>query len=122
MSGERIYAQVSGTFYEGERITSVNYVFENQLTDSLAGRNIEQTVKRAFPVFPQTTVRILLLDAYTNKVRKLNQVADAQYEVRPSQMGGIEITLTVVITDEVKEQKDKTGLLAGGKGFSDALS
>jgi hypothetical protein len=117
MAGERIYAQVSGTFYEGELITSVNYVFENQLTDSLAGRNLEQTVKRAFPVFPQTTVRILLLDAYTNKVRKLTQVADAQYEVRPSQLGGIEITLTVVITDEGKEQKDKTGLLAGGKDF-----
>ncbi|WP_281298681.1 hypothetical protein [Flavobacterium limnophilum] len=110
-------AQGSGTFYEGERITAVNYIFENQLTDSLAEKNLELTVKRAFPVFPQSTIQILLLDAYTSKVKRLTQIADAQYEVRPSQLGGINITLTVVISDKAKEQKDRSGVLAGEKDF-----
>jgi hypothetical protein len=117
MAGKNILAQVSQAFYEGERITAVNYIFENQPTDSLAAKNIEQSVKRAFPVFPQSTIRILLLDAYTSKVQKLEQIASAQYEVRPSQLGGIEITLTVVISDLAKEQKSKSGLLAGEKDF-----
>jgi hypothetical protein len=114
---ERTFAQGSGSFYEGERISAVNYVFVNQLADSLSEKNLEQTIKRAFPVFPQSTVRILLLDSYTGKVRKLEQVNDAQYEVYPSQIGGIEITLRVVISDKAKEKKEKSGLLAGDKDF-----
>jgi hypothetical protein len=114
---QSMIAQVSNPFYEGERITNVIYIFQNQLTDSLAEKNLEQDVKRAFPIFPQTTVRTVLLDGYTNKVRKLEQVANAQYEVLPSQLGGVNITLTVVISDKAKEQKDKSGVLIGQKDF-----
>ncbi|ULQ51771.1 alginate export family protein [Flavihumibacter fluvii] len=117
LNTQSIFAQVSSAFYDGERITNVFYVFQNKLVDSLAQKNIEQAVKRAFPIFPQTIVRTLLLDAYTNKVRKLEQVAKAQYEVLPSQMGGINITLTIVISDSVKEQRVKSGVLTGEKDF-----
>lgn len=112
-----IFAQVSNAFYEGERIASVLYIFQNKLADTLAEKNLEQAVKRTFPIFPQTTVRTLLLEAYTNKVRKLEQVADAQFEVLPSQMGGINITLTVIISEKTKEKKEKSGILIGEKDF-----
>lgn len=117
LSTQNIFAQVGSPFFEGERITTVNYVFQNKLTDTLAQKNLELIVKQAFPVYPQTTVRTLLLDGYTNKVRKLEQVAAAQYEVIQSQLGGIEITLTVLTSDEAKEKKDKSGLLTGEKDF-----
>ncbi|MEN9685759.1 MAG: hypothetical protein RLZZ28_1545 [Bacteroidota bacterium] len=117
LTAQSIFAQVSNAFYEGERIATVIYVFQDKLADTLAQKNLEQAVKRAFPIFPQTTIRTLLLDGYTNKVRKLEQVADAQYEVLPSQMGGINITLNVVISDKVKEQKNKSGVLTGEKDF-----
>jgi hypothetical protein len=114
---QNVFAQVSNAFYEGERITNVIYVFKNKLTDSIAQKNLEQEVKRAFPIFPQTTVRNLLLDGYTNKVYKLEQVSEAQYEVLPSQLGGINITLTVVISEKAKGKKEKSGALIGEKDF-----
>ncbi|WBV53593.1 alginate export family protein [Chryseobacterium gambrini] len=116
-SAKSTYAQVGSAFYEEEPITNVIFVFQNKLADSLLEKNLEQTVKRAFPVFPQTTVRNLLLDAYLNKVRKLEQVADAHYEIIPSPIGGIDITLTVVISDKVQQHNEKSGLLTGGKDF-----
>lgn len=87
LSSNNIFAQVSNAFYEGERITNVVYVFQNKLSDTLSQKNLEQTVKRAFPIFPQSSVRTILLEAYTNKVRKLQEVASAQYEIQPSQIG-----------------------------------
>ena len=114
---QNVLAQVSSAFYEGERITTVIYDFKNKLTDSIAQKNLEQEVKRAFPVFPHTTVRNLLLDQYTNKVNKLQQVSEAQYEILPSQLGGINITLTVVISEEAEGKKEKSGALIGEKDF-----
>lgn len=113
----KIIAQESSAFYEGERITSVVFVFQNQMADSIAEYNLEQSVKREFLVFPHSTVRTLFLEGYTNKVRKLKQVADAQYEVIPSPIGGIIVTLTVVISDLAKVHKDKSGVLIGEKDF-----
>ena len=117
MASKGIIAQVSGSFYEGERITAVYYIFENEPSDSQLKEKVEQEVKRAFPVFPQSTVRTLLLDSYTNNVRNLPQVADAQYEVNQATMGGINITLTVTFSDKAKEQKLKSGILIGEKDF-----
>ncbi|OYU54024.1 MAG: hypothetical protein CFE25_18265 [Chitinophagaceae bacterium BSSC1] len=117
LSSNNIFAQVSNAFYEGERITNVVYVFQNKLSDTIAQKNLEQTVKRAFPIFPQSSVRTILLEAYTNKVRKLQEVASAQYEIQPSQIGGINITLTVEVSEIAKEKKDKTGLFMGEKDF-----
>lgn len=112
-----IFAQVSNAFYEGDQITFVLFNFQNKLSDTVAQKNLEQTIKREFPIFPRTTVRSLLLDAYTNKVRKLEQVDDAKYEVTPSQLGGISITLMVIISNKAKEKKNKSGFLIGEKDF-----
>lgn len=111
------FAQVTTAFFEGERISSVNYIFKNQLTDSIAEKKLIQTVKQNFPVVPQTIIQILLLDAYTSKIKDLPEIKDAQYEVTPSQLGGVDITLTVVIGEIAKEPKEKSGLFVGEKDF-----
>jgi len=112
-----IIAQVGGAFYEGERITTVNFIYENKLADVEAQKNLELKVKQQFQVFPQTTIRSLLLDGYTNNVRKLEQVEAATYEITPSQLGGITITLTVTVSEKAKLKRDKSGILLGQKDF-----
>lgn len=111
------FAQVTTAFFEGERISSVNYIFKNQLVDSIAEKKLIQTVKLNFPLVPQTIIQTILLDAYTSKIKDLPQIKDAQYEVTPSQLGGVDVTLTVVIGEIAKEPKEKSGLFVGEKDF-----
>ena len=117
LGGITAFGQVTTAFFEGERIASVNYIFKGQLSDSIAEKKIIETVKLNFPVVSQTIIQTILLDAYTSKIKDLPQIKEAQYEVTPSQSGGVDITLTVVIGEKVKEQKEKSGLLMGDKDF-----
>jgi len=114
-----ISSQVTTAFFEGERISSVNYIFKNQLSDSIAEKKLIQTIKLSFPVVPQTIIQTILLDAYTSKINEISQIKDAQYEVTPSQFGGVDITLTVVLEEEVKDSQsqEKSGFFIDGKNF-----
>jgi hypothetical protein len=116
-SGGIVSAQVSSAFYEGERISNVQFVFQRKVLDSLEEKNLEQSVKRSFPVFPQTIVKVILLDAYTNKVRRLPQVAKAEYEIIPSALGGINVILTVFFNDTLSQKSNTSGIFAGKKDF-----
>jgi hypothetical protein len=111
------WAQYSGTYFEGRRIYSVAIQFKNTFPDSVSKINMLAKIQRVFPVYPQSAIRSILLDAYTARVRQLAEVETATYEIQPSQTGDIDIILTVTCTDKVKEQKPQSGLFAGSKGF-----
>ncbi|MCZ8230471.1 hypothetical protein [Flavobacterium sp.] len=111
------FAQESGNFLEGENIQSVVIEFKNPLDDDLNQKNLNAKIELLFPVYPQTTVRTILLDAYAAKVKQLPEVADAYYEVRPSLTGDINVTLKVTLSDTLKDKPSKSGVLAGGKDF-----
>jgi hypothetical protein len=114
---KNIVAQVTTAFFEGERIASVNYIFKNQSLDSVSEKKLMQTVKLNFPVVPQTILQTILLDAYISKIKNLPQIKEAQYEVTPSQIGGVDITLTVLMGEVAKQPKERSGLLIGEKDF-----
>ena len=117
LGSKTAFAQVTTAFFECERISSVNYIFKNQLSDSIAEKKLVEIVKLTFPVVPQTIIQTLLLDAYTSKVKDLPQIKEAQYEVTPAQLGGVDVTLTVVIGEIAKAPKEKSGLFVGEKDF-----
>lgn len=110
-------AQESGNFLEGENIQAVYFEFENPSEDQLVQKNIKVKIVRLFPVYPQSTVRTILLDAYTAKVRQLPEVESAFYEVRPSLSGDINVTLKIKLSAALKDKPTKSGVLAGGKDF-----
>ncbi|MEN9568783.1 MAG: hypothetical protein RL172_14, partial [Bacteroidota bacterium] len=102
------WAQYSGTYFEGRRIYSVAIQFKNTFPDSVSKINMLAKIQRVFPVYPQSAIRSILLDAYTARVRQLAEVETATYEIQPSQTGDIDIILTVTCTDKVKEQKPQS--------------
>lgn len=111
------FAQESGNFLEGENIQSVFIEFENPLEDAQSQKNLKAKIDMLFPVYPQSTVRTILLDAYAAKVRQLPEVENAFYEVRPSLTGDIIVTLKVKLSSALKDKPAKSGVLVGGKDF-----
>lgn len=112
-----ILAQESGNFLEGENIQSVFIEYENPLEEAQNQKNLEVKIDLLFPVFPQTRVRTILLDAYTAKVKQLPEVENAFYEVRPSLTGDIIVTLKIRLNASLKNKPAKSGLFSGGKDF-----
>lgn len=111
------FAQESGNYLEGENIQSVFIEFENPLEDTQQQSSLLAKVNMLFPVYPQSTVRTILLDAYTAKVKQLPEVENAFYEVRPSLTGDITVTLKIKLSDTLKDKPAKSGALIGGKDF-----
>jgi hypothetical protein len=110
-------AQYSGTYFEGKKRHSVTIEFTNSFADTASKKNMLAKIQRVFPVYPQSSIRSLLLDAYTARVRKLAEVEKASYDILPSQTADIDIILTVTCTDKVKQAATKSGWLAGQKDF-----
>lgn len=117
ISTSSIIAQDGGNYYEGKNIHAVYYVFTNPITDSIKQGNIRAKIEKVFPVYPQTNVRTILLDAYTAKVRQLPEIANAEYEIRQSQTAEIDIYLNLTLSETAKAPQLKSGILAGGKDF-----
>jgi hypothetical protein len=111
------FAQESGNYLEGENIQSVFIEFENPLEDAQKQSSLLAKVNMLFPVYPQNTVRTILLDAYSAKVRQLPEVENAFYEVRPSLTGDITVTLKIKLSDTLKDKPAKSGAFIDGKNF-----
>lgn len=113
----KTFAQEGKIYDEGDKIQGVFFVFKNPLEDSLLQNNIRTKIERVFPVYPQTNIRTIIIDAYTARVRQLPEVADASYEIRPAQTGDLDLTLTITLADKLKVQKNSMGLFSGEKDF-----
>ena len=111
------HAQEGKSFYEGDKISGVFYVFSNPLPDSFEQRNIQVKVERKFPVYPGTDLRTILLDAYTSRLKQIPEVETASYEIRPSRTGDVDLILYVTLTDKAKQSYDKSGAFTGKKDF-----
>lgn len=112
-----VFAQESGNYLEGENIQSVFIEFEHPLEDAQKQSSLLAKINMLFPVYPQTTVRTILLDAYSAKVKQLPEVENAFYELRPSLTGDITVTLKIKLSDTLKDKPAKSGALIGGKDF-----
>lgn len=116
-STQFLKAQEGGNYFEGKNIEAVYIEYSNTLKDSLNQKGLEAKIANLFKVYPQTSMRTILIDAYTAKVKQLPEVEDAYYDIRPSQTGDLIITLTIKLSSKAQEKSTKSGLFVDGKGL-----
>lgn len=116
-SSQLLKAQEGGNYFEGKNIEAVYIEYRNTLKDSLNQKNLEAKIAFIFQVYPQTSMRTILIDAYIAKINQLPEVEDAFYDIRPSQTGDLIITLSIKLSIKAEEKSSKSGLLVDGKEF-----
>lgn len=112
-------AQVSGetTPLQGSPIREVVIRFTNPSPDKAIDANATAAIRKAFGVYPGSRYDAFYADLGVTKVRRLAQVAAAEYAVTPANLG-IGITLTVTLQEAVtKALLQPAGQLVDGKNF-----
>ena len=77
------------------------------MADSIAQKKLLTEVEQAFSVRPRTGVNTLLLDAFTVRVRKIEGVAKAEYQVHPVN-SEVEIILYITLEEGTEKAQNKT--------------
>ncbi|MBK6507395.1 MAG: hypothetical protein IPG02_17520 [Ignavibacteria bacterium] len=92
-----IFAQGSYTPFDGEVIRSVEVEFVNPGTDTAFLKTLEAKIIRNFFLYPSEKFNRVVVNAYLGKVRRISEVANADYEVSPAESGGLTLTLIIEI-------------------------
>jgi len=112
-------AQVAGetTPLQGTPIREVRIDIENPPADPTVTANAKAAIRKAFNVYPGSRYDAFLTDAGLARVRRLPQVASADYDVIPANVG-LSLALRATLQPEVvKALTNSTGYLVDKKNF-----
>lgn len=86
------------SIFEGERIQSVTFRYENIPADTAQYVRQMREVEDAFPVYPYTHFNQVMTDYYLSRIRSFPFVGEASSNIIPLGEGGISLTIQVVFT------------------------
>lgn len=93
------------SIYEGETINSIEFQFNNRDNDGVV-----KAVEGKFKIYPQSSYNTFLVEYYISQINLMGFVKSASCSVEPSSQGGVELTIKVVLSETVIENKRKSVL------------
>ncbi len=118
LSGNRLSAQGSYIPFEGELIRKVDIKILNPGTDSAILKTIESKVRSNFYLYPSERFSGIIVNAYLGKVRRIPEVANADYEIFISESGGLNLTILIELREKAHFKYRNYGFLSSRR-FSD---
>lgn len=117
--GVRVAAQNNNalSIYEGERIQSVQFVFQNLSPDSLMAAEQKQKVENTFLVYPYSHFNEFQITYYLSQIKSLPFVEDANFNVASLGDGSFNLIVTVHLADEGQVTSSRSNLFKDLRSF-----
>lgn len=115
----RIMAQSNNalSIYEGERIQTVQFIYNELPSDSIKSAQLKQKVEQAFLVYPYTHFNEFQVTYYISQIKNLPFVEKAAFDVVPSGDGGFNLQVIVSFNKNGAEVSRKANLFRDPKSF-----
>lgn len=88
------------SIYEGERIQSVEFIYDNLPSDSIEATPLRQQVEQTFLVYPYTHFNEFRVTYYLSQIKNLPFVENATYNVVPQGDGGFYLQVIVRLAEK----------------------
>ena len=115
LSFNKLFAQGSDIPFEGEIIRKVDVKIINPGSDTAFLKTMESKVRSNFYLYPSERFSRLVVNAYLGKVRRIPEVANADYEIFISESGGLDLTILIELRENVDKKYRNYGFLFSGR-------
>lgn len=114
-SFSKLFAQGSNIPFEGELIRKIDVKILNPGSDTALLKTMESKVRSNFYLYPSERFSRLVVNAYLGKVRRIPEVANADYEIFISESGGLNLTILIELKENVNLKYRNYGFLSSGR-------
>lgn len=105
------------SIYEGYRIQSIKFIFENLPSDTLVADECKQKVERAFKLYPQTQYTAFMATYYVSQVNLLGFVESAKMDLVPSSDNAVDVLLTIILSSDISKINKKENIFKNIRSF-----
>lgn len=105
------------SIYEGERIQSVQFVYDNLPSDSIEAAESRQQVEQTFLVYPYTHFNEFQVTYYLSQIKNLPFVDNATFNVVPQGDGGFYLQVIVRLAEKDIVTSRQANLFKNPKTF-----
>lgn len=105
------------SIYEGYRIQSIAFSFENVDGDTLSALEKKEKIRRIYKIYPQTQYSSFMASYYTSQIKLLGFVADATTEIYPFSENEIEIQVHVILSNDTIKSVVKENIFKNISSF-----
>lgn len=102
--------------FDERPVGTVTVTIANPSDDEALNSRVADAVRRSLALFPGSTFSRNRADAAIGVARRNPAIAGVTYDLSPGSAGGIEVAVTVILTDDANKKTERGFFLTGDRG------